>query len=355
VIDHPQRFGPHAYERLDPGQSTLRFDLPIVAFGFSTANEYWGPAAMEPIILGNNAAGFPHVFAGTSRALELGPIRVHGRVIWGRLEQSPYSVVQGADRSRFGSGAAGSLSFRGLPGLEIGAARFLHQIWPREGLRSDDYTRVFTLHNFAAAKANLAAANGDPTNQLASLFMRWVFPTAGLEVYGEFGRDDYNLDVYDLISEPDHISSYMVGLQRVWTLSGNRALAFRAEMLNSRITHLATVRGEEPFYVHRPIYQGHTVRGQILGAPDALGGGGSELGVDLYSESGRTTVELTRQLVEARKADVADVVNALGVERTWFGRTMDVRAAVTGMVELNRRPTIDVGNVNVRLGAAFHW
>ncbi|MEO8194257.1 MAG: hypothetical protein ABI681_10430, partial [Gemmatimonadales bacterium] len=60
-VDRPQRFGPSAYTQLDPGQSTLRADFPYVAFGASTANQAWGPGQELPVILGNNAAGFPHI------------------------------------------------------------------------------------------------------------------------------------------------------------------------------------------------------------------------------------------------------------------------------------------------------
>ena len=65
TIDRPQRFGDGAYSRFDLGQTTLRLDLPLVALGASTANQSWGPAR-SPILLSNNAAGFPHVFLGSS-------------------------------------------------------------------------------------------------------------------------------------------------------------------------------------------------------------------------------------------------------------------------------------------------
>ena len=48
-IDRPQRFGSGPYSRIDPSQSTLRIDHPVVAFGASTANQYWGagPSASD--------------------------------------------------------------------------------------------------------------------------------------------------------------------------------------------------------------------------------------------------------------------------------------------------------------------
>ena len=49
----------------------------------------------------------------------------------------------------------------------------------RGGPRGSDINLPFTLHNFAASRANLAGM--DATNQLASVFARWVFPDAGIE------------------------------------------------------------------------------------------------------------------------------------------------------------------------------
>ncbi len=65
-IDLPQRFGSGAYARVDPGQSTARLDWGPLAAGVTTANQYWGPATEFPIVLGNNAAGFPQAFVGNS-------------------------------------------------------------------------------------------------------------------------------------------------------------------------------------------------------------------------------------------------------------------------------------------------
>ena len=104
VIDQPQRFGDGAYSRFDLGQSTVRLDLPGVAIGASTANQQWGPAIDNPIILGNNAAGFPNVFIGTSNPLDLYAFTLQARMEWGRLDQSGFAVLQHDSTRRFMSG-----------------------------------------------------------------------------------------------------------------------------------------------------------------------------------------------------------------------------------------------------------
>jgi len=94
-IDKPQRFGVDPYSQADFGQSELRVDTRGVAVGISTANQWWGPADRYPYVLGNNAAGFPHVFFGTSEPWNLWIAKVHGRIVYGTLDQSAYSPVTG--------------------------------------------------------------------------------------------------------------------------------------------------------------------------------------------------------------------------------------------------------------------
>ncbi len=355
LIDQPQRFGTRPYARLDPGQSEIRLDLAGLAAGFSTSNEFWGPASEQPIILGNNAPGFEHVFLGSSRPIDLWIVKIHGRALWGRLDQSEFSPLQTGELRRYGTGVVGVLMPRGLPGLEIGASRFHHEIWPDSGLKRSDIMLPFILHNFQAARDN--ASGLEAANQLASVFARWAFPRANLEVYGEFGKDDYNTDIYDVIVEPDHSSSYLLGLQRVWR-QRDRLVAFRAELLNSRVTDLSKVRGETQLYINGSIVQGHTERGQVLGAVGAHGGGASSLAVDVYSPRGRWTVEWSR-LVTGRSDPLlgrdTDVLHGISFEQLWFGRYVDLHAALTTAVELNRRPGTDVGNVNLRVGGIVHW
>src|SRR5581483_7717213 len=99
----------------------------------STADQWWGPAIENPLILSNNAPGFLHLSIGTSTPVNIGIGRVHGRVVWGRLEQSAYSPDQGPDSLRFMSGLVAEFMPRGVPGLELGAARFFNSPWPVGG------------------------------------------------------------------------------------------------------------------------------------------------------------------------------------------------------------------------------
>ena len=361
AIDAPQRFGEDVYARLDAGQSTLRLELPVVSFGVSTANQQWGPAGEYPIILGNNAPGFLHAFLGTSAPLDLWVGKVHGRLVWGQLEQSEYSPVSAAETRRFMSGLVGVFTPRGVPGLEIGGSRFFHSPWPEEGLGSEQVLKPLE----AFFKRSLSDANDSPDpksdvdNQLASVFFRWVMPRNGFEVYGEYGREDHNWNLRDFLLEPDHDSAYLLGLRKVWSRSPSQFWVVRGELLNSRISHLNRVRYQTPFYVHNWTRQGHTQRGQILGSPAAYGGAGSTMAFDYYHPRGRWTASWMRTVRQERGTSFGtdliddqgvDVLHALGAEAVFFRGVFDITAGVTGAYDLNRNFASDVFNLNMVLG-----
>ncbi|HEX2081153.1 MAG TPA: capsule assembly Wzi family protein [Longimicrobium sp.] len=362
-IDLPQRFGDGAYRRVDPGESFARVDVGRVAAGFSTAAQQWGPAVHQPIVLGPNAGGFPHVFLGTAAPLDVYVGSLSGRIVWGELSQSPWSVVEGHGSRRFVTAAVAAFTPRGIPGLEIGGVRLFQGAWPRGGLGVRDFAQLFQ----AFEKADLPesdsgqGANYSPDNQLASVFVRWVLPSAGLEVYGEFGREDHSWDLLDFYLEPDHQSAYSLGVRKAWRAGGGVWLA-RGELLNSQPSHLLEARKQPPFYQHNGTRQGHTHHGQLLGAPFGHGGGGSVVGVDRYHPGGRLSLEWVRGRVaqdwEYDSAGVAaaratDVVHALSLDGLLLRRRVDVTWGASAVFNLNRHFARDELNLNARLGMRF--
>lgn len=353
-IDRPQRFGSGVYARLDPGQSTVRLDWRALAVGVTTANQYWGPATESPIMLGNNAAGFPHAFVGTAHPVDLWLLRVHGRIVWGRLTQSPFSPETESGGVRFGTGFNVVLTSRWVPGVEVGVTRLSHQAWPAGGPRLSDLFRLLGSQQ----TANAAGLIDD--NQLASAYFRWVLPRSGFEVYGEYGRDDYNMNLRDFILEPDHIGGYTIGLRKVMRRAANRLLAVRAEVQNLQFSVLAQGRGWAPFYTHTTQRQGHTQNGQVLGSDAGPGGAGAVVAVESYSPSGRWTWSWNRILRRQRgdflqtgQPDLSglDVQHALAVERLVFRGRYDFLVRGAAVYELNRDFRGDAFNLNLSLGA----
>jgi hypothetical protein len=356
-IDAPQRFGARPYTLLDPGASTLRVDAGGVAAGVSTANEYWGPTREFPILLGNNAAGFTHVFLGTAAPVDLRVLRLHTRLLWGRPSQSDYSPETKARGLRFGVGGIAVLTSRFVPGLELGVARFAHRPWRPGGPTIDDL--LIPLRSQFGA--NVAGTAGD--NQLAAVFFRWVLPRSGFEAYGEYGRDDYNQNSRDFVLEPDHIGGYTIGFARA-TLSGGAVRVVRAEIQNLQFSVLAQGRGWAPFYTSGSLGQGHTQRGQVLGSYAGTGGAGALVALDTYHAGGRWTVSWSRVLRRQRggfastgQVDLKglDVMHMLSANALFFRGRYDIAAGVTAVYEFNRDFGRDAVNLNATLGVRAAW
>lgn len=355
-VDLPQRFGDGSFARVDPGESWVRLDVRGVALGASTATQVWGPAIDQPLVLSANAAGFPHLFLGTSRPWNVGIGRVHARILWGHLGQSEYSPMQGHGSRRFMSGVLGTFQPRGLDGLEVGVGRFFHDPWPEGGLGVAQFTRP--LESFLKVSLDGRDEPGGPRgveNQLASAFARWVLPRTGLEIYGEYMRDDYNWDVLDAILEPERSRGYLLGGRRVW-LRGRRMTALRAEWLSTQQTHIVQAQYTGLLYRHSVLRQGHTAGGQLLASPAAFGGAGSVVALEGYSPRGRWSVDWTRARVFGpypRGVGIppeVDVVHSLGGEAVLFRARFDAVARLRGSLELNRHFRDDAFNLTAGLG-----
>jgi hypothetical protein len=370
-VDYPQRFGNKSYSRFDPDASSLRLDLRFISAGASTANEWIGPATEYPFLLGTNAPGFPHLFVGTGDPINLWLTRVQARVIWGRLYQSAYSPVLGsthyvsADEPgtiRLMASSEIVLLPRGVPGLEIGFARFLHVPY-RLGEPSGKFWRkpfkAFFLKNEYAAGDSAGA-----DNQLASAFFRWVFPHSGFELYGERGYEDQFYDFRDFIQDPDNEREYLLGFQKTFSRSNHAIDVLKVEVLNYQLPTIARVRVQGFVYVHGTLRQGHTNRGQLLGASAGVGAAAaSTISWTRYSPTGRSTFLLRRIVRDQANVFAAngtvtpalsDVTISAGAERMRFGRRLDLGGKVEMMEDFNRNFSKDVPNLNVQLTARLH-
>jgi hypothetical protein len=361
-IDQPQRFGDRPYARLDAGQSHVRLDAAGLALGLSTENQAWGPALHQPLLLGHNAPGFAHAFAGTSAPLAVGIGRLQARLVWGRLEQSEYAAPLAGYDVRFMTGAAATFSPRPIPGLEVGLARFFHLPWPEDGLTSGHLWKLFE----GVTKVARVEEEYDEAldNQLASVFFRWVLPSAGFEVYGEYGREDHNWDLQDFVMEPDHQAGFLVGAQKVWARADRRAVVLRGELLNTQPSQLIQGRHQARFYGHSGLRQGHTHRGQVLGAPFGRGGGGGVVGVDAYGPGGRWSVEWVRGRIAddwrywrtgTPASHLTEAVHVLNVDGVAFRGPLDFTWGAAAVYNLNRHFADDAFNLNARLGVRLHW
>src|SRR5205085_4211458 len=122
------------------------------------------------------------------------------RLVYGKLSQTPYSSVGTGATHRFMSGLILTFQPGAISGLELGASRFFHSPWPDSGPSWSDFR--IPIEGFFKSTLATAKSGDDNTNQLASIYARWVLPHSGFEFYGEFGREDHNWDFRDLVLEP---------------------------------------------------------------------------------------------------------------------------------------------------------
>lgn len=359
-VDRPQRFGNGAYAAMDAGRSGLRVDIAGIAAGISNAHESWGPMTEFPLILGTNAPGFPHVFFGTSRPVDVWIGRVHGRVIYARLEQSEYSPVTALNPSRFASGMVAVFEPRFLPGLELGASRFFHVVWPDSGLSQRYFTHIFQSFLKQRVGKVFAPFPSDPNsstdNQLASVFARWVLPGGGFELYGEFGREDHNRDPRDLMLEPEQNGAYAIGARKAWVRPDAMIVA-RAEIVNFQTSIIHRHRPQYAWYRHTFTEQGHTNRGQLLGSELAVGSGaGVTTHVTRLRTDGSWSAGWSRLLVRdpAAGPQTPAVQQALSVERMMqLNARVGVHATLTILRETSDGPSGDRGNARLRVGSVL--
>ena len=290
-IDWPQRFGNQSFSTIDPGQSYLRADVGRFSGGVSNENLWWGPSVRYPLILGNTAPGFAHLFLGTREPISLGVATLEAWVVMGELSESEYFDDDASnDRQRL-SGIILTIQPRILPGLYIGGSGLF------EATRETEESGLSRIKGLLLNPFNFG---GNVTgNGMGSLFARWIMPESGFETYVEWARNDGARDIEDLLLEPDHSQAYTIGFQKV-TSTGAGELKVTGELtdLKSNVVDVITQRGGGDgigtFYTHDEVPQGHTHKGQLLGSWIGPGSDAQYLSVDLFTAHGRYGVFIER-------------------------------------------------------------
>jgi hypothetical protein len=317
-IDLPQRFGTSAYTRASAGESNVRISAGPLAAGISTAALGFGLGETFPAILGANAGGFPHLFVGTgARGVRIPWIgRVSGAYILGSLSESKWSPVTPADTfvnvsdpipsRRVGSGIVGSLMPSALPGLELGISRFFHSPWSRSGGAWSSWAKPFEgilKKDFGARNPNSFDPTGDPDNQLASFYARWVLPRRGVEVNFEYMREDHAWDLRDYAQEPEQNGAISAAIRVITQQSAKSLGLLTLEFFDGDVSPNAQQRPQGLLYLNGTIRQGHTQIGQLLGAPMGAGAvAGQRIAWERFDVRGSTRYSLQRWRTRSRES-----------------------------------------------------
>lgn len=299
-IDTPQRFGDQPVARLDPGQSAIRLRYRGAVLGYSTETQRWGPQRLNPLVLSQHAGGFEHLYLGTEKPLDVRVGHLHFQWLWGRTTESAFFDTSATTGNRYLTGATVSFLPAFAPGLEVGINRTFMSRWPEGGLNLRKAFEVW----MPVLKENFSDSTNpggdDRRDQLASLFLRWVAPAAGFEVYGEWARGDHSWDLRDLLISPEHASAFALGFQKTFQATPESFWHVGSELTVLGAPRTTNVRSQGAgfFYYSYVVPQGYTQRGQILGA--GIGPGSSQLALEIgrVTPRGRTGMTLQRTVYE---------------------------------------------------------
>lgn len=271
-IDNPIRFGTSDYKRIYPGQSSFYFDYKKYRVGASTENLWWGPSQKNSIILSNNAPGFLHATIKNHTPINFFG-KVEFQVLSGLLSRSNYSNTGYQIRSRrrlfefdrYINGLTLNYQPKLIPGLYIGGSRiFIRYI--TELSKSFFYGWMPALSGFFSNNEYRNVSASVKSDQVVSLFLKQKFNHENAEVYLEFAKNDYALNLRDFVMEPEHASAVSFGFSKKVNLNNSSKIRFLVEYTSLASPMTSLIRQQEGWYLHYQIREGYTNFGEVLGA-----------------------------------------------------------------------------------------
>jgi len=295
IIDRPFRFGPEPFSTFSPGYTSIRAHFRQFEAGISNEPLWWGGNVKYPLLMSNNAPGMRHFFVGTREPFSI-PYVGNFEFKWlGAFpEDSDYFEADEDQGDRFMNAININWSPAIAPNLHFGISRAIHT-YLEDGVSGEDLGMIFDpflLENFLATRGPLQ--NLKPRNHLNSIYARWVWPESRFELYGEFYREDFAWDSRDLLMEPRHNSGYAFGFQKLVLAPYANFYRINLEFTNMTPSYIQEVRPQNYYYTHSEIRQGHTNRGQVLGAAIGPGSNSQFLSIDGYTDNGRFGIFLRR-------------------------------------------------------------
>jgi hypothetical protein len=140
-------------------------------------------------------------------------------------------------------------------------------------------------------------AGHDEDDQRASIVIDYLLPIGNINIYLEWGKNDYSPDIDYTFRYLFHTEAYTIGVKKALSISN----FFKGEIL-LEITKLECSQDYDrvipwysTFYAHSIITQGHTNQGQWLGAGIGTGGNSQYLGFKLYYPKGYGQIFIQRR------------------------------------------------------------
>lgn len=281
-IDMPWRFGGDAINKIYPGQSSVSVTAGPIEAGAATENEWWGPAIINPIVMGDNAPGFPHGFIRTSHPVNTFLGRLDARWIVGGLKESDFFDDNPDNDVRSLSALAITWKRSAASGVTLGFTRSVFSVGTGYG---DVAGHMFdalknTGHPNARAVSDSTMIPG--SDQIFSLFAQWALPRYGLESYVEWARTELPVSFRDFLKQPLHSRGYTAGTQ--WSKPIGADARFRAQGEVTNVEQSSTYRFRPigSWYTSRSVIQGYTNEGQVIGAGIGPGSSSQWVAADYF-------------------------------------------------------------------------
>lgn len=338
VIDAPERLGYRSVRKVVPGQSFIRLHAGSISFGVSTEHLWWGPGIRNSLLMTNNAPGFVHGSLATRRPIETPIGRFEAKMMIGRLENtdleprvqdtdgySRFFYLAKSDDYRVLMGSVVAWQPTWMPGLSLGMI-VTDMAYSRSLQTWHDYLPLFKPH-----RRQPFGLVGNPYrrglyDRRASYYVRYVQPESGVEVYGEYGREEMATSIADVLEIPEHTRAYVIGAMKQLPFYLGLDVLIHAEMTQTEFTATRAFRPSPSWYTHHVIRHGYTHEGQILGS--GVGPGGSSQFLNVAFLNGRQKLGLYAER-QVHNNDYYYTVFTTTFQRHWVDLAWGMEAMVS--------------------------
>lgn len=288
-----------SFQRVYGGQSTLQLTAGGFRAGVSTANQWWGPGVRNSLLMTYQAPGFTHFFLGSKKPQNIGIGHLEWKLTGGWLRADGDRSMENrhlkaadavfGSQTRFLSGLTVSYQPKWIPGLFLGFNRVIQTYRGDSAVKAQgSFERFFPVLALGAQKQNVANEDLLDRDQVASFFLRWLFPKQQFEFYIEYGYNDYKINTRDYLLGTSHSAAHIAGVKKLIQQSGNH----RWIDLNFEITKMSqspdyVVRNAGNWYEHGSILEGYTQDNQIMGSIYGFGADAIYAGMALVRENKR--------------------------------------------------------------------
>src|SRR5439155_16837974 len=222
--------------------------------------------------MSNNAPGIPHAYLRSRAPLRTPVGDVEWRWIIGGLTESLYFDRDTSYDVGAISAAVATLRLAADTGLTLGVARSVYSgVSSAGGVMKHAFD---VLGRWDQHGDTMGFVGAHPSDQLLSLFGRWIFPRNGVELYAEWAKVLPPRSLRELLVEPQRTQGFTVGMQWVKPMQRTAALRLLTEVTMLEQTPPSKGAAIPSFYVSRGVPQGYTQRGQVIGA--AIGPGSAK-------------------------------------------------------------------------------